>query len=240
MLRLAVLLLLVANGLFYVWSHRLLGGWGPMSETEPHRMEEQIRPDQLQLLPRRSPASAPVPAATAPGADAGGLQTVANVTAVTAAPAGRVECLIAGIFDDVQASSLRQALAARLPAAAWALEPVLVTPARWIVYMGRYPNTEAVERKKAELRALRVRYDAPSNTALEPGLALGRFESEDAAAQELANLTRRGVRTAHVAIERAEVRGVQVRLPAVDDNVRASLDEVKVALGGKLLKPCAV
>ena len=230
LLRLVVLLLLLANGLYFAWSHHLLGAWGPVPVTEPHRLEQQIRPEQMQLTPRRAPA-----ASTTPAAEAGGLQQVANL-----APSGRVECLIAGIFDEGQGPALRQALATRLPPASWGLEPVVVTPARWIVYMGRYPNAEGLERKKAELRALRVVFDAPSNAALEPGLALGRFDSEAAATQELANLTRRGVHTARVVAERAEVRGLQLRLPQVDDRVRARLDDVKLALAGKPLKACTV
>lgn len=241
MLRLAVLLLLLANGVYFAWAHNLLGGWGPTPASEPQRLQQQVRPELLQLLPRANPASAPspaspAPASSAPAADAGGLQNVANVTPA----AGRVECLIAGVFDEAQAASLRQAFGARLPPTAWGLEPVVITPARWIVYMGRYPNTEAVERKRTELRALRVAFDNPTNPALVPGLSLGRFDSEQAATQELASLVKRGVRTAHVAVERPEQRGLQVRLPAVDDNLRAGLDEMKLALAGKPLKPCTV
>jgi len=240
MLRITVLILLLANGLYFAWSQSLLGGWGPTPVTEPQRQQQQVRPELLQLLPRSSPASSPAavpgPAASAPLTDAGGLQTVSNTTLA----GGRVECMVVGVFDEAQATALRQALGARLPPAAWGLEPVVTTPARWIVYMGRYPNAETVERKKAELRGLRVPFDTPSNPALVPGLALGRFDSEEAAAQELGNLAKRGVRTAHVAVERAEQRGLQVRLLAVDDGVRAQLEEVKLALAGKALKPCTV
>ncbi len=239
MLRIAVLILLLANGIYFAWSQNLLGAWGPAPVTEPQRLQQQVRPELLQLLPRSNPASAPAPAASspsAPSANAGGLQTVSD----QAAAGDRVECLIAGVFDDAQAAALREALGARLPPAAWGLEPVVITPARWVVYMGRYPNAEAVERKKAELRALKVPFDALANPALMPGVALGRFSSEEAANQELASLTRRGVRTAHVAVERPEQRGVQLRLPAVDDGVRAGLEELKLALAGKALKPCAV
>ena len=249
-LRALVLALLLANALYFAWSHNLLGGWGPLPVTEPHRLEQQVHPELLQLSPRRDPAPALPGAApagapsSAPGAalspavDAGGLRTVADTAA--AATNGPVECLVAGVFDEAQAGALRQALAARLPAAAWGMEPVVTAPARWVVYMGRYPNSEAVERKKAELRALKVAFDTPSNPALLPGLALGRFDSEAAATQELASLTRRGVRTAHVAVERPEQHGMQVRWPAVDESLRARLDEMKPALAGKPLKPCAV
>lgn len=240
MLRSLFLLLLLANGVYFVWSHSLITGWGPAPVSEPQRLQQQINPEKLQLVPRRGPASAP-------SSDAGGGQAMGAAVAAASSPvpapaassARHVECLLAGVFDNAQAAVLRQALSVRLPASAWGLEPVVITPARWIVYMGRYPNAEWVDRKKAELRALRVRYDAPSNPALEPGLALGRFDTEEAATQELGSLTKRGVRTAHVVVERNEVRGAQLRLPAVDDALRAGLDELKVALAGKPLKPCA-
>ena len=58
MLRLFVLVLVLLNGLYFVWSQ----GWlrifdfAPAQQTEPHRMWEQINPDALRLLSRsRSP-----------------------------------------------------------------------------------------------------------------------------------------------------------------------------------------
>ncbi|APW40300.1 hypothetical protein RD110_26425 [Rhodoferax koreense] len=83
MLRLAVLLLLLANGLYFAWAHNLLAGWGPTPATEPQRLQQQVKPELLQLLPRANPASAP--ASSAPAADAGGLQHVAHRGAVTRA-----------------------------------------------------------------------------------------------------------------------------------------------------------
>jgi hypothetical protein len=256
-LRALVLLLLFANAVYFAWSHNLFGGWGPSPVTEPHRLEQQVQPELLQLSPRIGPAPAPG-AAPGPGggassssyapaqavtvdamsaaADLVGMRTVAD----NSAPGRQAECLVAGTFDEAEAGVLRQALSARLPASAWGFEPVVITPARWVVHMGRYPNAEAVERKKAELRAMKVAFDTPSNPSLMPGLALGRFDSEAAATQELASLTRRGVRTAHVAVERAEQRGLQVRLPAVDEGMKSRLGDMRAALAGKALKPCAV
>ncbi len=45
-------LLVLANGLFWVWSHgglRMLG-WGPNDPREPQRVEEQLKPDAVRLL----------------------------------------------------------------------------------------------------------------------------------------------------------------------------------------------
>jgi hypothetical protein len=51
-------------------------------------------------------------------------------------------------------------------------------------------------------------------------------------------LSQRGVRTARVVQERSEQRGQYLRLPAVDDALRAKLDALKPQLQGKALRAC--
>ena len=104
--------------------------------------------------------------------------------------------------------------------------------------MGKYPVPDSLERKRAELRQLGVTFEPLVNPALEPGLSLGSFTNQATADQRLSSLAQRGVRTARVVQERSEERGPQLRLPAVDDALRPRLDELKGALGGKLLRPC--
>ena len=217
MVRLAVLLLLLANGLYFAWAQGLLRPWGlgaPVDPSEPQRMERQLRPDALRVLPRqesRRPEPPPV-AALAP------------------------QCLQAGLFDDAVAASLRQALAG-WPAHAWSLVSAS-EPARWILYMGKYASPENVARKKAELRQIGVTFEDLANADLEPGLSLGGFASEAEALQYLERLSNRGVRTARVVQERAEARGHRLMLPAVDDGLRARLEELRVLLAGQSLRPC--
>ena len=52
MLRLFVLLLLLANGLYFAWSEGWLRelGVGPALQTEPQRMGQQIKPEALRIL----------------------------------------------------------------------------------------------------------------------------------------------------------------------------------------------
>ncbi len=52
MLRLIVLLLLLANGGFYAWSQGLLLplGVGPVQQSEPQRMEQQIKPEAVRMV----------------------------------------------------------------------------------------------------------------------------------------------------------------------------------------------
>ena len=49
MLRIVFLLLLLANAGYYLWSHGHLAGLGlaPVLQSEPQRLEEQIKPEAL-------------------------------------------------------------------------------------------------------------------------------------------------------------------------------------------------
>ena len=218
MLRLAVLLLLLANAAYYAWSQGWLAsaGFEPARQAEPQRLRQQIRPDALRIVPADEVRSS----------DAAG-------SAALKAP----ECLQAGVFEDTQVvAGLRQALEA-WPAGSWSLEPT-VEPARWIVYMGKYLTPDNVSRKKAELRQMGVSFEAPADPALEPGLSLGSFPTQAAANSQLELLAQRGVHTAKVVQEKEEQRGQQLRLPAVDDTLRGKADDLKTVLGAKTLRAC--
>ena len=226
MLRLIVLLLLLANGVYFAWAQGLLRGYGfaPAAQSEPQRVAQQLRPDSLRILKpdevKRLDAAPPAVQAAAPS--------------VSANPP---ECLQAGLFNDAQATALRTQLQPALPANTWLLDAV-VEPARWIVYMGKYPTADALVKKRAELASLNLKFETLTNPALEIGLSLGGFQTQAAANTALANLNRRGVRTARVVQERAEVRGTLLKIPAADDAVKARLEEFKTALAGKPLRAC--
>ncbi len=245
MLRLAVIVLLLANAGYYAWSQGLLRplGYAPQEQSEPQRMNQQIRPETLQILkvnPSKTSSAAP-PGSTStptPTPASPSQATAANdspTTPAASAPADSAECLQAGMFDDRQAEALRTA-AAGLPAGSWALEPTPI-PGRWMVYMGRFDDIETLDRKRAELRARKVDHDRAGGT-LELGLSLGRFASKEAAERELTNLGTKGVRTARVIQERAEAPGFTLRLPAVNDALRAQLDVLRTAMAGKTLRAC--
>ena len=147
------------------------------------------------------------------------------------------ECYQAGLFDDTQAEAVRRALASALPSGSWQLESA-VEPARWIVYMGKYPNADALAKKRQELASLNLKFEPINSAALEPGLSLGGFDTQAAANTALANFAKRGVRTAQVVRERSQVRGNLLRLPAVDAALKSKFDEIRPALAGKLLRLC--
>ena len=256
MLRLAVIALLLANAGYYAWSQGLLKelGFAPEEQSEPQRMDQQIRPETLQIMrvnSNKAPASSPGtasagPGGTSPAATSGADAPAPSASAPSASPSSSssaaaapggdaAECLQAGVFDERQAEALRAA-AARLPQGSWVLEPTPVG-GRWMVYLGRFDDLETLDRKRAELRARKVDHDRAGGT-LEYGLSLGRFSSQEAAERELANLGTKGVRTARVVQERADAPGFTLRLPAVNDALRPQLEALRSAMAGKTLRAC--
>ena len=228
MLRVLVLLLVLANAGYYAWGRGLLApyGFGPIAQAEPQRMAQQIRPETLRVL---TPLEARQIEA--------GTPTSALISTPAASISSVVECLQVGIFNEEQTVVLRERLGQALPAGSWVLESAL-EPARWMVYMGKYTNADAVTKKRGELRGLSVSFEALNNPTLEPGLSLGRFDSQAAADTDLARIAKKGVKTAKVIQERAEQRGQRLKLAAVDAALRSQLDAIKPQLAGKALQAC--
>ncbi len=221
MLRLAVLVLVLLNAAYFVWSQGLLRpyGVGPVQQSEPFRLAQQIRPELVRVLS----------ADEARRAEAGGLAGVGVPRTA--------ECLQAGLFDEAQTAALRQTAQAVLPAGSWLLDSA-VEPARWIIYMGKYPDAQALARKRAELAALNLRTEPLTNAALDYGLSLGGYDTEARANAELAALGQRGVQTARVVMERPESRGAVFRAPLVDEALKARLEQMQDVLVGKPLRAC--
>jgi hypothetical protein len=223
MLRLLVLLIVLANGLYWAWTQGWLREMGltPVQQAEPQRVAQQIRPDSIRLLTAEEAA-----------------RPDAVVAASPLAPPPP-ECLQTTLLDDRQVAALRPQLDTLLPIGSWSLEAGTES-ARWMVYMGPYSANDALAKKKTELRQINVSFDTITKTPPGTGLSLGNHPSQAAANQQLDALARRGVRTARVLQERAEQRGQLLRLPVVDDALRIKLGDLQAALGDKTLQNCRV
>ena len=218
MLRLLVLLLILANGLYFVWSEGMLQAYGfaPVQQREPQRLTQQVRPEAIRVL-------TPV--------------EFKRVEAQVQAELVPKECLTAGPFDDAQATSLRRALESALAPGNWQLESITV-PARWIVYMGKFANADAMAKKQGELAAMKLVPQALTNPDLEIGLSLGSFATQVEATAELNKLSLRGIRTAKVLQERPEGQASQLKLAFVTAEMKAQLADFKPSLAGKPLHSC--
>lgn len=183
MLRTLVLLLLLANVLFFAWTSRWLDPLlGPSQrEREPERIARQVQPDSVTLL---APAAASAALAEA---------------AAAAAQAAQGACMEAGPFSDADVAAAELAVA-DLPTGSWHRISVDL-PGSYLVYMGRYPNREALQKKTEELRRLKVGFEeVKAPPELDNGLSLGHFNTREEADAALAAVGARGVRSARVVV----------------------------------------
>ena len=223
MLRLVAMALLLANAVYFAWTQGFLAGLGmaPVQQSEPERLNAQIEPGTLRLL-------------NGPRAEA---EDLAQATDVQTEVAPATSCWQASGFTAPQADALRAALGSTgLSETLWQFSEAK-SSGRWIVYMGRY-NDEQMEKKKGELRELKIEFREVNLPSAGPGLALGTFSSEESVQQALKDVARKGVRTARAALERPESVSWTLRLPAVTDEQRTAIDSLGEPLAGKKLQTC--
>jgi hypothetical protein len=232
MLRIVAIVLLLANGAYFAWTSGWLTGVGlpPAQQHEPERLNAQIEPGALRLLNgERAEDPGAAPARGAPATPATDAPTVA------AAPAQA--CWQAAGFTPPQAEALRSALGRiDLSSDQWQLNEAR-SSGRWVVFMGRY-NDEQMEKKKTELRELKIEFREVNLPTTGPGLALGTFSSEEAVQQALKDVAKKGVRTARAAVERPETVTMTLRLPAITEAQRVNVEGLGDALAGKKLQAC--
>lgn len=219
MLRFFVLLLILANGVYFAWSRGYLldAGFAPTLQSEPQRLQKQVRPEWVQVI---------------------STEEFKQVEAQVLVEKAAKECFQVGPFTEAELPALQSALAATFAVGTWQLEAIEV-PARWIVYMGKFANQEALSKKRDELLARRITTVGLLNPELAPGLVLAAFASQVEAESELARLGERGIRTARVVQESQASQQTQLKLPAVTAELKQRLSDIKPALGGHQLKSCS-
>jgi hypothetical protein len=172
MLRALVLLLLLANALFFAWTQGALDpvlGVRSIGDREPERQALQVRPGDLVVV------------------------SAASAVTVQQAP---TQCLESGPFSPAQIAAAEQAAATAQGGLSWSRRSVEVPPV-WALVMGPYPNRDVLDKKIEELKRTRVTFEeltALSNFKL--ALSVGRFDSKQAANSALASLSSRGIKTA--------------------------------------------
>lgn len=220
-------LLLLGNLAYFVWAQGILAplGFGKNDQSEPQRLTRQISPERIVLHPAQGAKAPTDPAnrelslalsATRPPTAAAIAQlnqtpapppVVVSSIAPVAAPLAAVpasvaanapaQCLQSSPFDGKLLADVRRTLETQWPSGSWKISTVS-KPGRWLVYMGKYPNIAAYEKKQGELNTLKVPYRPVKNQALMPGLSLGEFDTQTKANQALQDLGKLGIRTAKV------------------------------------------
>lgn len=254
MLRFALLALIVANAGYFAWTQGWMAtlGWAPQVQSEAFRLKQQVRPEVLSIAstaPPPAPAvatdapapiEAPAPAAAEPVTAVAAVapQDIASTAvAAPAAPPVPTVCLQTDSLDSAQAQRLQQTLRSNdWPASSWQVVDTAIS-GRWMVYVGKFANEMALEKRRAELRSRKIAYDRAGGD-LEPGLSLGRFSTAEAAQRELARMIAQDVRGARVVQERAPQTLYTVRLPQVTPTQRSSLQALGLTQGAYALQSC--
>lgn len=223
MLRLLAVLLVLANAAFLAWTQGWLGGLlappATQSEREPERLQRQVQPDTLRLLPAQA-ASAALAAAAA--------------SATEAAPSAvaSTRCLQTGFLGASDVATAEKLLRDAGVAAAGIKALAGERGGVFLIYMGRYSDREALLRKIDELKRLKIDAEELRNAAdLQPGLTLGRFTDRTVADVALNDLTQRGLRTARVIVMTPPAVVQALRVAAADAALAARLAALKLPAG---------
>ncbi len=179
-----------------------------------------------------SAAAASMAPASTGGASAG-LPASAQGSAASA-----LACVEAGPFDASSVKTAEQTLRqAGLAAGSWVARDA-DPGARFMIHMGPYANREALQRKHDEIKRLGLAAEeVQGNPTLQPGLNLGRFESQASADAALAALVKRGVHTAQVVALTQSLRHTLLRVPAADPALRQRLARLALP-GGRPFTTC--
>jgi hypothetical protein len=218
-LRALVLALALANVVFWAWTQGWLDPFTSIpahGDREPERLARQVRPEAIVILPPGGSASAPV--------------AVAPV------------CLEAGPFDAAGRAAAEAALAAAqppFPAGTWS-DVTTTTAGSWLVYMGRFANREALDRKLEELKRYRTLdfQEVSQPPELAPGLSLGQYGEREAADAALERLVARGIRTARVVESEPPVTSHRLRVEAAGAELAARLTGLRADALGAGFGPC--
>ncbi|MBX3623209.1 MAG: SPOR domain-containing protein [Rhizobacter sp.] len=227
MLRLLVVVLVLANITFYAWTQGMLDnvvGVRAQGDREPDRLNRQVHPEIIRVMP--------------PPTTGGTAMGTAAPAAAPDAPA--TVCLQAGPYTPAQIGAAEGVLQTVLPPGSW-VSLKAEGPAVWIVYMGKYTNREALQKKADELKRLKIAYEELRNVSpeLDMGLALGRYDTRAAADKALAEVTQRGVRTAKVMTLTPPTVTHSLRVERADATLQARLTGLRAeALQGKSFTPC--
>ncbi len=235
MLKILFGLLLAINGGLLAFQQGWLDPLLPSSH-EPSRLAQQLHADQLTLVPlaeNKPAASVPVSAPPAAEPEPAATVTQAATPAVAA-------CTEIGNFDAAEAQRFESRLAS-LSLGARLTRRTILDNARYIVYIPPLASKEAAEKKAGELRGLGVEdfFVIQDNSALQSGISLGVFKSEEAARAHLAALNKKGVRSARITAHGTSGNKTAFQLRGIDAATKGSIDKVREGFPRQQWRECA-
>jgi hypothetical protein len=212
----ALLLLVNLSFLAYTYGLGAALGWLPANPSEPQRLNAQVQAESLHILSavpvnRAQPVLGPAPAAASAAEEAPAPMPPTAYVPGDQPPSDPVQAK--ALSPEVPPSSCKQSQVlskSRLTKARQALEAMAAPPKgatrwedatepdKWIIYLGRFANDEALARKTQQLEQMDMSFEVLDDAELSPGVSVGTYPTQADAVQALTLLNRRGLRLARV------------------------------------------
>ncbi len=226
-MKLAFLLLLLANLAVFAWQQGVFGRL-PESGREPARITRQLEPERIRVLTDKEVRQLREKARQAPPAGVAGVDFT-----------GGQACLELGDFTQADAARVLARLTPLDLGERLTSRPVEL-PGWYMVYVPPYKTRAEVERAAAELRKLGVKelLVIADNSPMRFGIALGSFKNQELANRHLEELQRRGVTSARVADKPSTTPGTRLQIKGVDAALARELAAVQKEFPQSKLAAC--
>lgn len=242
-LRLALLLLLLVNGVLLAANAGVFGPDVPSawfeSEREPDRIRRQIRTENIRILEPAPASGAVAPQPVPASAPAASSTPVAVERTALAAAEATGTCTELGALTDAQATrgidQLKSIAGVRVE------RITRQEDTRWWVHMPARDTREEAERKMGELKRRNVSDSAIVQEGNAFVVSLGLFRDKARAQQLLDDLRAKDVRTAVLTQTRSTAARTWLRVTATADaapGVATQLAALKKSLGAEDMRAC--
>jgi hypothetical protein len=222
-MKLAFLLLVLANLLLFAWQQ---GAFGRLAEAgrEPERVARQIEPERFRVLTEADVRELRERATQGSGPlDLDIAQACVEFGDFPAADAARVEKLLAALSSGVK------------------IEPRTVEAPGWyMVYLPPHKSWAEAERRAEELRKLGVKdlLVMSENAPLKFAISLGSFRDPEAAKSHVAALEKLGVKGVRMSDRSSTVVLKRFQLRELDAAASRQLATLRSEFPAQTLRPC--
>lgn len=217
--------LLAANGLLFAFQQGYLETLVP-SGREPARLANQYNANKIKLV---SPIAAQALAGTAPDP--------AEVSTET--PQSAIVCTEIGNFTLAESKRFEAQLAA-LSLADKSSRREIKEDGSYMVFIPPQADQNGADSKAAELRQLGITdfYVIQDNSDQRWGISLGIFRTEEAARARLAELNKKGIRSARLIRNKTPLNRIAFQLRQSDADTKASIDKIKAGFPRQAIRNC--
>lgn len=238
--------LLAVNAGLYAYGQGYLGHFSG-NEREPQRLSNQLNADKLVIISEEKANSANSASGVGANVAAGAAASTASAASGASTAAGAKAA--PEILACVEIASFVLADARRFETV---LAPLKLGDRQlrhnlpgseissYVVYMPPQGSKEGAEKKAAELRALGVRnyFIMSDNTPMRWAISLGVFKTEAAAQNQLAALSKQGVRTAKIAPRMSGSKLLSFQFREVDPDLKVRLEQLRSSFPGTEMRSC--